>query len=579
MTRSIPALMVLMLASTVAPSGAQDSSAVMTPPSNAEWRGGIDRIVRDLRAHHPDPFVRVGELTFLRRAEALKAALPSLSEEARVAGAMRLVAGIGDGHTQLEPRSARFALWYPLRLYEFTDGIFVTGAHRSVADLAGAQILEIAGRPAAEVVAAARELMGADNASDAREKLFPVHNAALMKGLGFTSAGGELKVRARLAGGRTVERTIAPRRTDMPGYGADDSSFEWRFRPEVLGPPVGTNDEWVSAFRGLPSMAFRTRDTLRPPHLVLRRALVARPLAAQDAYYIQANAVANLPDESFVAFFRRTLREVERQRPRRLIVDLRYNFGGDGSQVAPMIREFVARQDDPPWRELYVLTGRRTFSAGVMMLDAFLDHLAPTLVGEAAGAPLNSYGDANALEYPRLGLNLIVSHERHQLASSADVSERVPVDVPASFSFVDYAAGRDPAVDPILRGDEMRSIPAIVLERGADAARRVYEERRARFAGDPAWEPPSEIALRRVMRRLEERGDTAAALAAAVLNSEINPGEWRTWYNLGNLQASTGQMAASIASYRRSLALDDPTNFNAERLKEIVAEAEKSGTR
>jgi hypothetical protein len=579
MARAIPFLVALFLAHVAVPVSAQQSGVEKGPPGDAEWRRGIDEIVRDLRAHHPDPFVRVGELTFLRHAEALKAALPSLGEEARVVGAMRLVASIGDGHTQLEPANPRFAFWYPIRLYEFTDGFFITGAHRSVADLAGAQVLEIAGRPALAVVTAARELMGADNAYDAREKLFAVHNAGLMKGLGYTTSAGELRIRVRLPGGRIVERTLAARKSDAPGYGPDDASFEWRFRPEMFGPPIGANEEWVSAFRGLPSLAFRTADTLRPLHFVLRRALVARPLPERDAFYIQANSVSNLPDESFVAFFRRAMRDVDRQRPRRLILDLRYNFGGDGSQVPPMIREFIARQDDPPWRELYVLTGRRTFSAGVMMLDAFLEHLGPTLVGEPAGAPLNSYGDANALPYPRLGLRLNVSHERHQLASSSDVSALVPVDVPVSFSFADYAAGRDPAVDAILRGDEMRGIATIALEGGAEAARSVYTERRGRFAADPGWAAPSEIALRRVTRQQEARRDTAAALATALLNTEINPGEWRTWYNLGNLQMATGQKPAAIASYRRSLALDDPTNFNAERLRAIVADAETTGAR
>jgi hypothetical protein len=183
------------------------------------------------------------------------------------------------------------------------------------------------------------------------------------------------------------------------------------------------------------------------------------------------------------------------------------------------------------------------------------------------------------VEYPRLGLRLSVSHERHQLSSSTDVGAFVPVDVPAPFSFADYAAGRDPAVDPILRGDEMRSIAAIASTSGAGEARRVWQERRGRFGRDSGWGPPTEIALRQVTRRLAERGDTTAALGVAALNTEINPGEWRTWYNLGNLQMGAGLKPEAVASYRRSLALDDPTNFNAERLRAIVAEGEKGAAR
>jgi hypothetical protein len=38
-----------------------------------------------------------------------------------------------------------------------------------------------------------------------------------------------------------------------------------------------------------------------------------------------------------------------------------------------------------------------------------------------------------------------------------------------------------------------------------------------------------------------------------------------------------GNATALIASYKRSLALDDPTNFNAEMLRKTVAEAQKNG--
>jgi len=40
---------------------------------------------------------------------------------------------------------------------------------------------------------------------------------------------------------------------------------------------------------------------------------------------------------------------------------------------------------------------------------------------------------------------------------------------------------------------------------------------------------------------------------------------------------SSGLKPEAIASYKRSLALDDPTNFNAEMLRKTVAEAQKNG--
>ncbi len=418
----------------------------------ADWRADLDSITDDLRTTHPNPFTKIGPETFARALNKLKDDLPALSEEQRVARAMQLVALIGDGHTLLEPDRADFAWWYPFRIYEFGDGYFVTSAHRSAPGLAGAQVLEIAGRPVADVAADARRLMGADNDFDRLEKLFALSSASLMQGLGYAAGDRSLELRVRLSDGRVETRRVVPLRSSNPVFKTDDSTFEWRFLPELYGPPVGSFDDWTSAFRGLPPTAFRSVDLSRPPHLTFRRAFVTRPMPEQDAYYIQINFVGDGRDETLIDMFKRALAEIDRQKPRRLILDWRYNIGGDGSNVGPMIREFIRRGDDPPWRELYLLTGRRTFSAAIMALDAFSEHATFTVIGEPTGSPLNAFGDPDGTRYPRTGLYLNRSTVLHQL-DEYDTRQWFGVDVPTPFDFVAYAAGRDPAVDPILAGE------------------------------------------------------------------------------------------------------------------------------
>lgn len=137
----------------------------------AQWRATIDQVVGDLRLSHPNPFTKTGELTFARSVEALKEALPGLTDEQRMVGLMRVVALIGDGHTQLEPADPAFATWYPVRFYEFSDGYYITVAHQSVRELTGARVLEIDGQPIERVAEAARSLFGSDNEFDHRQRL------------------------------------------------------------------------------------------------------------------------------------------------------------------------------------------------------------------------------------------------------------------------------------------------------------------------------------------------------------------------------------------------------------------------
>lgn len=535
------------------------------PARITAWRRDLEQVVRDIRALHPSPFRKTGELTFLRHARALQDDLPRLSEEERMVRAMALVALIGDGHTQLAPDDPAYASWYPVRLYEFTDGCFVTSAHASVAELAGVQVLRIAGKPVAEVLGAARRLHGADNGFDALERLYAVHSAGLMKGLGYARPGGELDMTFRLRDGAEVEHTLVPQRADGKRTMRDDSSFEWHFEREMFGPPFGGEDEWVSAFVELPASAYRRLDLERPLHLALRAPYFRRDLPEAEAYYAQFNQV---DDHSLLPFVRDMLREVERATPRRLIIDLRFNFGGDSSKAMEIVNEFVARQAARSWGELYLLTGRKTFSAAVLLLDEFLDHLPCTVVGEPSGSPANMHGDSTERRYG-VGLRLDVSTRWHQHGASEDLGEFVPVDVPALPSFEDYVNGADAALDAILLGEEMRSVPIIARADGAAAARKVYLERKRRFAQHAWLTPPSEIALRFVA----DEQQRAEALETCRLNTEIHPDVWNTWYNLGNAQDALGLQREACESYRRVLALD-PHNFNGADLRAYLARHE-----
>jgi hypothetical protein len=536
--------------------------------SVSDWQHDIDEIVKDVQAIHPNPFFKTGRIAFLRRAEALKGNIPRLTEEQRVVGAMQLIALIGDTHTQLEPDRPDFAWWYPIRIYEFTDGYFVTAAHKSAADLAGARVLEVAGQPVDSVVQNTRGLMGADNLFARKEYVFAFSNASLMKGLGYAPATGELKVKFKLMNGNEVERVLTPHTTNDTRFKKDDSTFEWHFQAEMGGPPFGGIEEWISVYDGLPYSAFRTTDLTRPLRLMNRRFFVAKSVPEKDAFYIQSNVVG----DDFAEQFRGALEEVDKVKPRRLIVDLRYNFGGDGSHVPAMARQFIKREDAPPWKELYILTGRRTLSAGIMAAVAVMDNTDNTVIGEPMSAPVNSYGDAISINFPRIGMHMDLSTAMHQLGDSNDVSEFAPVDVPAPFTFAEYASGRDPAIDPILGGEEMRSLPRIALADGGSAARRVYAERVARFREYAWWSPPTEIALRRAGQKLLELKRFQDAIETDKLNAEIHPEIWNVWYNLAKAQMAAGLTRDALESYRHVLQID-PTNDNEVEIRKAFADA------
>lgn len=532
--------------------------------TSAQWRADLKAATEALRLRHPDPFTRIGHREFDRRYAQLEHDLAGLTEEQRAVRALRLFAAIGEGHTFADMTGAAFGNWYPVRFYEFTDGLFIVSAHRTVRELAGAQVLEIAGRPPEEVMRMTRSLIGTDNDLGEREAVFTASNAALMQGLGFASPDGRLALRVRRQDGRVVRVGLQA----LPGA----PTIEWRNRSEVFGIGFGEFPDWISAYRGLGADAFRARDASLPLHFRYRRHFIGVPLPDRDAYYAQINYMLDAPDESLEQFFRRILGDVDRQHPRRLILDFRYNSGGDGSKIPAIIHQFIARGENRPWRELYVLTGRKTFSAAVNMAQAFFDHVPVTFVGEPAGAAFGHAGNADQIVFPATGLQLTVSTAWH--GSSADRGQAyTPLDVPALFSSADYIAGRDPAVDAILRGDEMRGLALIAESDGAAALRAAFNDRRARFGNLGWWVPADMYVMNATGYRLRAANRMADALEVFRINTEIYPDSWYTWDSLGEAQLAANQRDAGLASYRRSLELN-PGNAPA---RHILDEAARTG--
>lgn len=538
----------------------------------AGWNHDLDLLVRDVETVDPGAFVKMPKRQFLASVAKLKADLPRLTEEQRMVRAMQIVGAIGDSHTQLEPDNPHFAYWYSFRLYQFTDGYFITAAFKTDADLAGAQVLEIAHKPVGTVVNATRALRGKDTQFAALEETFVVSSPPLMKGLGFAEPDGSLWIKARLVNGQIVERRLQPRKADDPKFTDDAATFDWHFRAEMGGPPIGTEADWISAYNSATYADFRTTDLMRPLRLMNRRLWVTKALPDKSAYYIQLNFIGDRPDETMDSFFRKALSEVDQLKPKSLIVDVRYNFGGDGSRNIPMIHEFIKREDNPPWKNLYIITGRRTLSAAVMFIAHFQTHVPCSFIGEPAEAPLDHYGDATNIRFNRIGARLSLSTLYHKLDDSADASAFFPVAVPAPMAFADYVSGRDPAVDPILTGEEMRSIPLIAMQDGGAAARNTWESRKAKFPAYVSWMTPRDVDMIHAFDVLDDAKKPQDALAVAKLDAEMHPRSAAAWGKLGDAQIETGNKTAGLASYQRALKLN-PNNLSNLDERKALSEA------
>ncbi|HZE08716.1 MAG TPA: hypothetical protein VE110_08165, partial [Gemmatimonadaceae bacterium] len=95
---------------------------------------------------------------------------------------------------------------------------------------------------------------------------------------------------------------------------------------------------------------------------------------------------------------------------------------------------------------LYVLTGRRTFSAAQMLVTELMKYTTSIFVGEPTASHGNHFGDSYRIVMPNSKVTVRVSTLWHQYLDSRDKRMMIEPDIAAPLTFADYAAGRDPVL-------------------------------------------------------------------------------------------------------------------------------------
>jgi hypothetical protein len=165
---------------------------------------------------------------------------------------------------------------------------------------------------------------------------------------------------------------------------------------------------------------------------------------ADGSVYVNWRSYDDLPSKTAAL-----LTQLDKQRPRRLILDLRDNSGGD-FKVGRTFVDAIAKR---PWLNrpgvLYVLIGRATFSAAMTNAVDFRKLTQATLVGEPAGARPNGWQEVRRDFLPNSGLGVSVSTKYYRFLPGKEV---VRPDVVMPPTITDWTSERDAAVQKILNG-------------------------------------------------------------------------------------------------------------------------------
>ena len=528
----------------------------------AQWQEDIDVLVKTLRAHHPMPFARVEESAFLDEVKALRGKVGQMSDVQVAVALMRLVSSLADGHTVVLPgeMNAVRSTWYPIRLYRFPTGVYVTSVHRKHAKLVGSKVLTIGGRPAEEVVDLAAEYYSPENASGRRERIYLTSNASIMTSLGV--GGPALNLSVKLANGESATASIKSinraYHMDWAGWGETAAPFGVEGAPVVSWNGVKTSD------------FYRRSDPKRPLHLRRRSGFNWAHVPESQVVYFQMNFTTRKSrGEELEGILDRLFKLLDEDEKNRFVLDLRYNFGGDGSIAPSILHRILARPQLNTSGRLYVITGRQTFSAALILVGHLARHTKAIFVGEPPSAGIDHFGNPQSIRLPNSKLLFnysTVYHQYSEFSSAPGRAHRVfAPDIPGVMTAKDYFAGKDPVLAPILTGQDLRPIDVIVEQDGAEIARKILASRLEQFGGFTWWTAIDERRMNAAGYRVLRSGRTKEAIAIFEMNSQGNPNSANVWDSLGEAYLAGDRQKDAVSAYQRSLSLD-PGNATARRV-------------
>lgn len=412
-------------------------------PRDDGWRADVRFLAREIKRRARAPFGQIPEPQFDAAVAELAGAVPELTDAQIIAGMLRLLRSLDDGHAFIRPPADRpeLSLALPVKFYQFEEGLYVTATAPEHRSLLGAGVLAVGGHETEQALAALDPVISRDNAQQVRW-LGPevLRWSPLLHALGLTTEPGAVSLTLRQAAGASPASRSA---NEVTVSAVASGAAEY---PSIAPPPRPTRPRpagWVSFPDTLPG----------PLPLYLRNCDLAywfEYLPQHDLVYLQFNGVTDHPAEPLTAFWSRLFRFIEARPTARLVIDLRWNGGGNTFLVQPLLHHLIGSRAINEPGALFVIIGRGTFSAAQNTATAIERETSAIFVGEPTGSRPNFIGETVPFELPYSKTTANVSDLFWQTSWPDDHRTWIAPEIYAPPTFAAYRQNRDPAMEAIL---------------------------------------------------------------------------------------------------------------------------------
>ena len=354
--------------------------------------------------------------------------IPKLSDAQVLIELMKLMRKLGDGHSGILGRldNAEAALAVPLQFYLFKEGLFVIAADAQHKDLLGAQVLRFGDSTVSQVMQALDPLTSRDNDFWPNQVgPYRMRSLPLLNGLGLIPDVRKVNLAIKDVQGK--ERVVT----------------------------VTANGDFPNIWNDFPKSWITYAGTLgKPLPLYLKNMATAywfEYLPESKLLYFQYNRVRNEGEESLAKFTERLFKFVAENEVDKLVIDMRWNNGGNTFLSQPLLHSLIRSEKVNKRGKLFVIIGRRTYSAAQNTTSFFERHTNAIFVGEPTGSSPNFIGEETIFTLPYSHVLANVSDLYWQSAWPMDYRTWIAPQIYTPPTFAAFSAGRDPSLEAIIK--------------------------------------------------------------------------------------------------------------------------------
>ena len=243
-----------------------------------------------------------------------------------------------------------------------------------------------------------------------------------------------------------------------------------------------------------------------------------------------------------------------------MVLDVRLNGGGNNYKNKPIITGLIGCDKINASDKLFVILGRRTFSACQNLVNELSNYTNATFVGEPTSENINFFGDNRTMTLPKSKIPIRLSFAWWQDKPQWENGPWLAPDLAIDMSFEDYRTNRDPVLDAIWNSENFSNIVdpmEYLTELYMSGKQELIFPEAKRLTQDPKHRYfPFEQRLNQAGYNMLNNSQFEPALLILQLNTVLFPELANTWDSLGEAYWRSGDTPKAVEMYEKAISLD-----------------------